>query len=61
MNLSAKLEKHNKELGSRALCDRATYDKAIEQGYRPGGDRTTVAAVRIAEVKEPMDLIVVAP
>lgn len=61
VNLSAKLEKHNKELGSRALCDQVTYDKAIEQGYEPGDDKTPAVAVRVAEVKEPLDLIVVTP
>ncbi len=32
-NLSAKLEKHNKQLGTRALADAATYKLAIAQGY----------------------------
>ena len=35
VNLSAKLEKHNKVLGTRALTDRATWEKALEQGYEP--------------------------
>jgi len=33
VNLSAKLEKHNKRLGSRALCTATLFDAAIEQGY----------------------------
>lgn len=35
VNLSAKLEKHNKELETTALCDKPLYDLALEQGYRP--------------------------
>ncbi|MDA8870444.1 adenylate/guanylate cyclase domain-containing protein [Rhizobiaceae bacterium] len=35
VNLSAKLEKFNKALGTRALATRETYDRALEQGYRP--------------------------
>jgi adenylate cyclase len=33
VNLSAKLEKHNKELGSRSVTTRSCYETAIEQGY----------------------------
>lgn len=33
VNLSAKLEKHNKAAGSRALTTAQTYRKAVEQGY----------------------------
>jgi adenylate cyclase len=61
VNLSAKLEKHNKELGSRALCDRATYDKAIEQGYEPEVAKASTSTVRVAEVTEPIDLVIVTP
>jgi adenylate cyclase len=60
VNLAAKLEKHNKELGTRALCDRATYDRAVEQGYAPAVETIQTAAL-IAGVSEPMDLVVVAP
>lgn len=35
VNLSAKLEKHNKVLGSHALCDRETIRLAREQGWQP--------------------------
>ncbi len=34
VNLSAKLEKHNKQLATRCLCDGETYDLALQQGYR---------------------------
>lgn len=33
VNLSAKLEKHNKQLGCRAVTTRETYDQAQAQGY----------------------------
>jgi adenylate cyclase len=33
VNLSAKLEKHNKIMGTKCLSDRGTYDRAIAQGY----------------------------
>lgn len=35
VNLCAKLEKHNKDLGSLAVIDKATFDKALERGYNP--------------------------
>ncbi len=44
VNLSAKLEKYNKDAGSRALVDRETYDTACRQGYRAGGRPRTLRA-----------------
>ena len=35
VNLSAKLEKHNKELGCRAVTTGSTFDAAVEEGYEP--------------------------
>ncbi len=35
VNRSAKLEKHNKVIGSSAITDAKTYQTAIAQGYRP--------------------------
>jgi adenylate cyclase len=35
VNLAAKLEKHNKVLGSRALAAWETYETALAQGYAP--------------------------
>lgn len=35
VNLCAKLEKHNKELGSLAVIDKATYEAAVGRGYKP--------------------------
>ncbi len=38
VNLSAKLEKHNKELGCRAVTTQSTHQLALEQGYSGGAD-----------------------
>ena len=35
VNLSAKLEKHNKELGCRAVTTGGTFDAAVAEGYAP--------------------------
>ena len=42
VNVSAKLEKHNKDLNARAVTAGATYDLAQEQGYRGPSDVTRV-------------------
>ena len=44
VNRSAKLEKHNKVLGTVAITDRATFDAAVAQGYRPAADPAGIAA-----------------
>ena len=61
VNLSAKLEKHNKDLGVRALCDRASYDTAIAQGYSPAEEKALAAAAEVAGVDQPLDLMIIAP
>jgi adenylate cyclase len=60
VNLAAKLEKHNKELGVRALCDSASYDRALAQGFTPTAPKRRLAAVQVAGLGEPIDLVVVA-
>ena len=60
VNLSAKLEKANKDLGVRAVCDAASYELARQQGYSPPGDKSRQNAVTIAGVAQPMDMVVVA-
>jgi len=57
VNLSAKLEKANKQLGSMALCDAATFDLALAQGYAPSGPVGRAAAVEVAGVARPIDLV----
>jgi adenylate cyclase len=60
VNLSAKLEKHNKDCGLRALCDRATYEKALAQGYAPVAEKKVLAAEAVAGVAAPLDLVAIA-
>ena len=58
VNLSAKLEQHNKQLGTRAICDVATYERALAQGYAPPGVQHQVAASLVAGVGHPVDVVV---
>jgi len=60
VNLAAKLEKHNKELGVRALADRASFELAMAQGYAPQGDKRVVRGARVAGLDAPLDLVVIA-
>ena len=60
VNLVAKLEKHTKVEGVRALCPAATYQLAREQGYRPRFGQEPRSQSRIEGVGEPMDLVVLA-
>jgi adenylate cyclase len=59
VNLSAKLEKANKELGARAVCDAATYELALEQGYQPSEEKPRHPGIEIAGAARPMDVVVV--
>ena len=61
VNLSAKLEKENKAQGARAICDGATYDLALSQGYEPEAEKERRPACRVGGVEEPLDLVVMAP
>ena len=60
VNLSAKLEKHNKEEAALALCPRETYELALAQGYEPQGAPEQRGARPIAGVAEPLDLTILA-
>ena len=60
VNLSAKLEKHNKEMGVRALTDRASFERALAQGYVPAGDKRSANGVRVAGLDAPIDLVIIA-
>lgn len=59
VNLSAKLEKFNKEAGTRIVADTETYRLALEQGYVPALERRTLAGVQVEGVSRPLDLVVV--
>ncbi len=58
VNFTAKLEKHNKEEGTRALTDARTYALAEEQGYNPPAARERRNGRRVAGVAEPIDIVV---
>ncbi len=60
VNLSAKLEKHNKTQGCRALALRETYDAALAQGYAPRHEYNILPQVEVGGVAAPVDLVVMA-
>jgi adenylate cyclase len=59
VNLSAKLEKHNKVAGCRALALKETYDAACAQGYVAGGQIRVLREVTVGGVATPVDLVAV--
>ena len=60
VNLSAKIEKHNKLLGSRALVTAEAYDLALAQGYAPPGPHQRHPNAAVAGVDEPLDVVILA-
>jgi adenylate cyclase len=60
VNLSAKLEKHNKDEGVHALCPLATYRLACEQGFKPDRDIKELRGREVAGVAGTLDLAVLA-
>lgn len=60
VNLAAKLEKHNKVAGTRALTDQATLDAALGQGYQPATLPRTIAQAQVAGVAQRIDLAALA-
>ena len=62
VNMSAKLEKHNKVLGTRALTDKKTWDTALAQGYEPpsGREDPRVVQSQIAGTGAVLDCVVIA-
>ena len=61
VNLSAKLEKHTKSEGVRALCTAAAFDIAVRQGYQPPPTIEHRKSRNIEGVARPIDIIVLAP
>ena len=59
VNLSAKLEKHTKKEGVRALCTVDVHQKAISQGYQPPGKRTKLTHRNVEGVAEPLDIMII--
>ena len=60
VNLSAKIEKANKDLGVRGVCDAETFRLAVAQGYRPAEEPSERPKVEVAGVSKPIDLVVLA-
>jgi adenylate cyclase len=60
VNLSAKLEKHNKVQGCKALALKETYDAALAQGYRPQAQHQALSGVAVGGVAVPLDLVAIA-
>jgi adenylate cyclase len=60
VNLSAKLEKQNKRLGTRALAQKSAFDLACAQGYGPASGHRLLAGVEIDGVAGALDLVVLA-
>jgi len=60
VNLSAKLEKHTKSEGVRALCTASAFNIAARQGYQPAPAIERRNSRNIEGVARPADLIVLA-
>ncbi|MEL7272250.1 MAG: adenylate/guanylate cyclase domain-containing protein [Pseudomonadota bacterium] len=59
VNRSAKLEKHNKVLGTKALCGINCYTMALEQGYKPATKHRQVEAL-VDGNRDPFEVMVLA-
>lgn len=59
VNLSAKLEKHNKALGTKGLATAAAVELARQQGYRPDAAPRRIEAAEIDGVAQAIDLVVI--
>ncbi|MEM7072649.1 MAG: adenylate/guanylate cyclase domain-containing protein [Pseudomonadota bacterium] len=57
VNFSAKLEKHNKIVGSRALCDARSWDLAVEGGFSGDMVARNLPDQHIEGVAKPVDLV----
>lgn len=60
VNLAAKLEKHTKAEGVRALTDRTTYERARAQGYARQAAPEIRPRRAVVGLEQPMDLVVLA-
>lgn len=60
-NLAAKLEKHNKAGGTRALIEAGSYDRALAQGYVPASVATRRSGQQLHGVDDTVDLVVLCP
>ena len=60
VNLVAKLEKHTKTEGVRALTTGDAYALALDQGYRPARPAEILASRKVEGLTDPVDLVVLA-
>ncbi|WP_419903202.1 adenylate/guanylate cyclase domain-containing protein [Kiloniella sp.] len=60
VNLSAKLEKYNKDVGVRALSDDIAYKRAFEQGYEPQRQVKILEKSEVMGIARPINLVVLA-
>jgi adenylate cyclase len=60
VNLSAKLEKHNKTEGVRAMTTVAAFELAVAQGYRPPAEPERRTARAIEGLEATLDVVVLA-
>jgi adenylate cyclase len=60
VNLAAKLEKHTKSEGVKALCTGSAFETALQQGYRPPGELEKRFARNVKGVEKKMDLVILA-
>ncbi len=61
VNLSAKLEKHTKSEGVRALCTQEAFDTASRQGFQSRQNREPRIARRVEGVENAVDIVILAP
>ena len=61
VNLAAKLEKHTKSEGVRALCPAETFATAARQGYRSPLDVAPARSSRIEGAAHPVEIVILAP
>lgn len=58
VNVAAKLEKHTKHLGVRALCTKAAFDEAAKQGFKGQYNATPLAGTQIAGLEHAIDVVI---
>ena len=61
VNLAAKLEKHTKSEGVRALCTQAAFDIATRQGFQTSLNREQRKARHIEGIDSTVDIVILAP
>ena len=60
VNFSAKLEKHNKTLGTSALCGEHLFRTAVKQGYKNSAKRKMISTL-VGDDKTPTNIVVLSP